>query len=65
MNKSDLDYIYDVVCPVCGSKPSYRITGINSDGLIVSHSEELYCPHPELEDLIHLREEQWRVNQSE
>jgi|WetSurMetagenome_2_1015567.scaffolds.fasta_scaffold00268_24 hypothetical protein len=48
---SKLEWIYDVKCPICGSKASFRITGINK---FVSD----ICGHPEIEKLIYERENQ-------
>lgn len=51
MNLSEMDYIYNALCPVCGSKPSYTITGFNSDGRITTFNENT-CGHIEIETLI-------------
>ncbi len=51
MKKSDMDYIYNVVCPICGDKPSYVITGIRPDGGIINYNESS-CGHPEVKELI-------------
>jgi hypothetical protein len=54
MKKSDMDYIYNVVCPICGRKPSYVITGIRPDGGITTYNERS-CAHPEVKKLIEER----------
>lgn len=51
MKVSEMDYIYDVICPVCGSRPSYTITGYNADGRVTSFNEST-CGHTELKNLI-------------
>ena len=53
MNTSDLDYIYNVKCPVCGYVPGYEITGENS------YNEINCCGHEELNALIHQRENEF------
>ena len=55
MKESDLDFIYNIVCPVCGSKPTYQVTGINSDGLITNYIQNK-CGHEALEKIIQDRE---------
>ncbi|OXA83701.1 hypothetical protein B0A56_00850 [Flavobacterium columnare NBRC 100251 = ATCC 23463] len=57
MKKSDLDFIYNVVCPVCGSKPSYQATGIRPDGGITTYTQKT-CVHKELKELIKCREDE-------
>lgn len=51
MKKSDMDYIYSVVCPICGSQPSYQITGFNQSGGITTFNQST-CGHSEVEKLI-------------
>lgn len=46
-----MDYIYNVLCPICGRKPTYIITGYNTDGRITTFKESS-CGHIELENLI-------------
>jgi hypothetical protein len=55
MNKSDLDYIYNISCPICGKKPFYKITGTNKLGQITSRDSNV-CGHKELDELIDQRE---------
>ena len=57
MNTSDLDYIYNVKCPVCGYVPGYEITGKNS------YKEINCCGHEELADLIYQRETEFLSRQ--
>lgn len=54
MKKSEMDYIYDVLYPICGSRPSYTITGLNPDGRITTFQESS-CGHSELENFIEER----------
>lgn len=56
MEKEALDFIYNIECPVCGSKPTYTMTGVHS---YKQHS----CGHAELEKLIQQREREFLQNQ--
>lgn len=50
MKIEDIDYIHDVVCPICETKATYKITGKG----FVSQT----CGHKEVENLIEQREDE-------
>ncbi|QYS90691.1 hypothetical protein JJC04_11965 [Flavobacterium covae] len=50
-----MDFIYNVVCPICGSKPTYQVTGIRPDGGITTYTQKS-CGHEELKEIINIRE---------
>lgn len=60
MDTADLDFIYDVECPVCGRKPTYEITGVNSSGQITTYVCEP-CSCPQMKSIIAQREEELRI----
>jgi hypothetical protein len=54
MKRSDMDFVYNVVCPVCGTKPSYQATCIRPDGGIATYKDST-CGHSEVKNLIDQR----------
>ena len=57
MNTADLDFIYDVECPVCGRKPTYQITEMNDSGQIINYTWS-WCNHQQVIDLVEQRNQQ-------
>ncbi|MDR2065530.1 MAG: hypothetical protein LBP85_07485 [Prevotellaceae bacterium] len=48
-----LEYVYNnIVCPVCGSKVTYTLTGGDS-------FKQISCDHPEIEELVKQREDEY------
>ncbi|WP_123910357.1 MULTISPECIES: hypothetical protein [Flavobacterium] len=54
MKKSEMDFIYNVKCPICGSKPSYQATSIRPNGGISTFTQ-MSCGHEDLEKIIEKR----------